>query len=498
MKPRKRSSEVFAVGVGLIVGAAFIPLLAGCQEGDQAPVTRVIEAVWGDGYTFPPETQAELARLDIELGSIVVEGPDHLEEEKAHFRDALRRIRSDYVSDVDEPRLIDAAIKGLKDLAAEGKVTPDGVVEKALSSMMASLDPHSAYLNPDALNEMHVATSGEFGGLGIEIAAEEGAIKIVSPIEDTPAARAGLQPGDLITDLDGASIAGMALIDAVQRMRGHPGTSIVLTIQRGDIAPFDVTIVRDVIRIRAVRWHLEGDVGYVRVASFSEHAEEGVIEAMSELWASAAQGLSGVVLDLRLNPGGLLDQSYAVADAFLDDGVVVSVRGRRSRLNRVFEAQEGDVAQGLPMVVLVDGGSASAAEIVASSLQENGRAIVMGRRSYGKGSVQTIIPLPYKGALKLTTQLYYAPSGKTIQGKGVIPDITIDSKEVQKPPREADLPGALAADEPSERETHAHISDESCPAAVDGKDRMLGCAVEFLRAGSEQVFLDTIGRKQGG
>ena len=223
MKPRGKSFEALAVAVGLVAGASFLSLLTGCQEGDQAPVTRVIEAVWGNSYTFPPETQAELARLDVELGSIVVEGPDHLEAEKAHFRDALRRIRSDYVSDVDEPRLIEAAIKGLKDLAADGNVTPDGVVEKALTSMMASLDPHSAYLNPDALNEMHVATSGEFGGLGIEITAEEGAIKIVSPIEDTPAARAGLQPGDLIVDLDGDSIGGMALSEAVRRMRGASG-----------------------------------------------------------------------------------------------------------------------------------------------------------------------------------------------------------------------------------------------------------------------------------
>ena len=255
----------------------------------------------------------------------------------------------------------------------------------------------------------------------------------------------------------------------------------------------------DVIRIRAVRWHLEGDVGYVRVASFSEHAEEGVVDAMTQLWGEATQGLSGVVLDLRLNPGGLLDQSYAVADAFLDDGVVVSVRGAPVR---------GSTACSRPMKAILPKAFRWWSWSMAGRRPPPKSSPVRCRKTDGPwswGAVPTERALsrrsfrfPTRGALKLTTQLYYAPSGKTIQGKGVIPDITIDSAEVQKPPREADLPGALAADVPSERETHAHVSDESCPTAIDGKDRMLGCAIEFLRAGSEQVFLDAIGRKQGG
>ncbi len=499
MTTTKDGYRLVAVVAGIAAAVAFLPSLSGCQAGDTASVDRVLQTVWGDTYALSPVTQTEATRFETALHETMPEDRAAVTQESAHFRDALRRIHGDYVNPVDDARLVDAAIQGMNKLPKEPGVGVDAAVEAALDAMMTSLDPHSAYLDPQELMEMQVATSGEFGGLGIEITQENQRVKVVSPIEDTPASRAGIQPEDVITHLDGDSIIGLSLQDAVRRMRGQPGTRILLTIQRGETAPFNVSLVRDVVHVRPVRWRLEGDIGYVRIASFSERAEEGLITAMQALWRQApSTGLSGLVLDLRRNPGGLLDQSQAIADALLDDGVIVAVRGRNERLNRVFRAHRGDLAEGVPMVVLIDGGSASAAEIVASALQENNRAIVMGRRSYGKGSVQTISPLPWKGALKLTTQLYYAPSGRTIQGRGVTPDITIEEVETAAFPREADLPGALAADLPNARETHANVPESACRPVGKDEDRILGCALEYLNAGGEKAFLSRLAKKDGG
>ena len=388
--------------------------------------------------------------------------------------------------------LIDAAIKGADDLkAAPRTVAPAQLVEVSLDAMLASLDPHSAYLTPSELRDTHISTKGQFGGLGIEITLENNLIKVVSPIEDTPAYRSGIEAGDLITHLDGDPVSGMSLSQSVHRMRGRPGTDIRLTIKRADLRPFQVTITRAVIRIKAVRWRIEGDIGYVRIAAFNEGVETGIDAAMRDIDARLGSRLRGVVIDLRNNPGGLLDQSVALADSFLDSGLVVAVRGRGPRNQREYRAVTGDLAHRLPIVVLINGGSASASEIVAVALQENGRATVMGTQSFGKGTVQTITPLPLEGALRLTTALYYGPSGRAIQAQGVSPDIAIIpvEKEQGKRQRESDLSGSLPAQSSAADRTRASVSEAQCPAVGEKKDRGLGCALEMLRAGSTAKFL---------
>src|SRR5216683_1953387 len=328
------------------------------------------------------------------------------------FGDVFELVRSDYVEDVSDETLIEGAING----------------------MLTSLDPHSNYLNAKNFNDMKVQTRGEFGGLGIEVSMESGLVKVVSPIDDTPAAHAGLKPGDLITHLDGAPIQGLTLPEAVEKMRGPVNSDINLTIRREGREPFDVKLTRAVIRIQSVRSHLESNnIGYVRITSFNEQTDVGLNNAMKNLKQQASNKLIGVILDLRNNPGGLLDQAVAVSDAFLEKGEIVSTRGRRADDAQRYNARTGDIAAGLPIAVLINGGSASASEIVAGALQDHHRAVLLGTKSFGKGSVQTIIPLAGHGAMRLTTARYYTPSGRSIQAKGIDPDIVVEAAKIERP-----------------------------------------------------------------
>ena len=345
------------------------------------------------------------------------------------FGDVFERLRADYVEQPTDQELIEAAING----------------------MLTSLDPHSSYLNAKSFREMRVQTRGEFGGLGIEVTMESGLVKVVSPIDDTPAYRAGIEPGDLISHLDGSPVMGITLTEAVEKMRGRVGTDIDLTIRRQGREPFDVTVTRAIIKIRSVRSRLEGDVGYLRITSFNEQTEKGVEKATTDFHEKMGDKLKGVVLDLRNNPGGLLDQAVAVSDAFLDKGEIVSTRARRAEDTQRFNSRPGDLAKGLPVIVLINAGSASASEIVAGALQDHRRAIVLGTKSFGKGSVQTIVPLHGHGAMRMTTARYYTPSGRSIQGVGIEPDIVVEQATVEQVAtprrrRESDLRGALRND----------------------------------------------------
>src|SRR5437870_6405138 len=338
-------------------------------------------------------------------------------EQVSLFGEVFERVRAEYVDDI----------------------TDNSLVESAINGMLTSLDPHSNYLNTKNFNDMKVQTRGEFGGLGIEVSLENGLVKVVSPIDDTPAARAGLKPGDLITHLDGEPVQGMTLPEAVEKMRGPVSSEIKLTIRREGRDPFDVKLTRATIKIQSVRSHLEGDnIGYIRVTTFNEQTDTGLNNAMKNLKQQAGNKLVGVILDLRNNPGGLLDQAVAVSDAFLEKGEIVSTRGRRSEDAQRYNARPGDIASGLPVAVLINGGSASASEIVAGALQDHHRAVLIGTKSFGKGSVQTIIPLPGHGAMRLTTARYYTPSGRSIQAKGIDPDIVVDAAKIEKTAEKGD------------------------------------------------------------
>ncbi|MCB1427561.1 MAG: S41 family peptidase [Nitratireductor sp.] len=322
------------------------------------------------------------------------------------FGDIFERVRSQYVTEPDDEKLVETAING----------------------MLSSLDPHSSYLNAKDFSDMRVQTRGEFGGLGIEVTMENELVKVVTPIDDTPASKAGVLAGDMITKIDGEQVRGLTLNDAVEKMRGPVNTPIVLTVVReGAEQPIDITIIRDVIKVRSVKYRVEGpDVGYLRVSSFTEQTydnlEQGIKKIREEL---GDDKVKGYILDLRLNPGGLLDQAVSVSDSFLDRGEIVSTRGRNPDETRRYSARPGDLTGGKPVIVLINGGSASASEIVAGALQDHKRATILGSRSFGKGSVQTIIPLGANGALRLTTALYYTPSGASIQAKGITPDIDV-------------------------------------------------------------------------
>jgi carboxyl-terminal processing protease len=323
------------------------------------------------------------------------------------FGDVFERVRADYVEKPDDGKLIETAING----------------------MLAGLDPHSSYMDAKSFRDMQVQTRGEFGGLGIEVTMEDGLIKVVAPIDDTPAAKAGILANDIITQLDGEQVQGLTLNQAVEKMRGPVNTTIKLTIMRkGQDKPIEVSITRDVIRVRSVRSHVEGDdVGYIRLTQFNEQTTEGLKKAIADIKAKVADAkLKGYILDLRNNPGGLLDQAISVSDAFLQKGEIVSTRGRSAEETQRFNARAGDLTDGKPVIVLINGGSASASEIVAGALQDHKRATVVGTRSFGKGSVQTIIPLGSgNGALRLTTARYFTPSGRSIQAKGITPDIRV-------------------------------------------------------------------------
>lgn len=403
-------------------------------------------------------------------------------------------MRASYVYEVDDAKLINEAIAGVKEQKAEpGTVPAEKVVEDALHRMLKGLDPHSSYLNAEEFRDSFANTKGEFGGLGIQITMEEDLVKVIAPIEDTPAERAGILAGDLITHCDGIGIKGKSLREAVRMMRGKPGEPLVLTVRREGVEDFDVRVVRDIIEVKSVRYRVEGDIGYVRITRFNEKTKEGIQAALGAIQDETGARLKGVVIDLRNNPGGLLSQSVIVADAFLDEGKIVAIKGRNGRDERAFYADPGDELAGVPMVVLVNRGSASASEIVASALQYHGRAVIMGRQTFGKGSVQTIMPMPLEGALRLTTALYYSPANQTLQALGVSPDINIYAEATEasenRQTREADLPGAIPAQAHDEMKARPRIAEAKCPEIGEAKDRMLGCAIEYLHAANEEAFL---------
>jgi carboxyl-terminal processing protease len=374
------------------------------------------------------------------------------------FGDIFERVRSFYVDETADKELIESAING----------------------MLQALDPHSSYLNEESFRDMQVQTRGEFGGLGIEVTMEQGFVRVVSPIDETPAARAGIEAGDFITHLDGESVLGLNLADAVDKMRGRVGSDIKLTIRREGRDSFEVTVTRDVIRIQSVRSRVEGDVGYLRVTTFNEQTDVGVKREIDKLKAELGDGMIGLVLDLRRNPGGLLDQAIKVSDAFLERGEIVSTRGKDEGDAQRFNAKPGDFINGLPMVVLINGGSASASEIVAGALQDHRRAVIMGTQSFGKGSVQTIMPIPGHGAMRLTTAAYFTPSGRSIQKTGVTPDIEvqparIETTDEQARTREEDLRNAREGDAAEPQ------PDTSQAPTRDTTDYQLARAVDLLK-----------------
>ena len=379
------------------------------------------------------------------------------------FGTVLDRIRADYVEEVSDAELIKAAIDG----------------------MLSSLDPHSSYLDEEDRERLDVDTRGEFGGLGIEVTMEGGYVKVVSPIDDTPAAKAGLKPNDLIIALDGKSVRGMALSDAVKLMRGKVGEKIKLTVRRGEDTPFEVEIIRDVIKVSPVRARAEGKAGYIRVSNFSRQTEPNLVKAVNQLRDEIGTDIEGFILDLRNNPGGLLDQAILVSDAFLERGEIVSTRGREKEKAQRYNAESGDITDGLPLVVLINGGSASASEIVAGALHDHNRAILIGERTFGKGSVQTIQRIPGHGAIRLTIARYYTPSGISIQAKGIEPDIIVPPAKIEAIDtsgrrREADLDGALDRSE-EKSEKAPPLTREEKEAKAAAQDYQLIRALDVLR-----------------
>lgn len=418
---------------------------------------------------------APLVALAVGVGALAWSAPEdrnrgELYQELELFADVLARVEQDYVTDIDDEAAMEAAIQG----------------------MLSSLDPHSSYMNATEYREMQVQTRGEYGGLGIEVTSEDGVVRVVSPIDGTPAARAGVQAGDYITAVNGESIVGLTVNDAVRRMRGDAGTDITITIAREGVDPFDVTLRREIINVRAVTARVEGgDVGIIRISTFNERTGDMLQEGIRTIRRDAGSRLRGIVVDLRNNPGGLLDQAIEVSDAFLDGGEVVSTRGRRTQDIQRYNARRGEDLGGIPVVVLINGASASAAEIVAGALQDRNRALIVGTTSFGKGSVQTVIPLQggRDGALRLTTARYYTPAGRSIQGAGIEPDMEVAARRVD-PERltrlglsEADLPNALDNDSGAQRRA-LHVPDDQPPENWDeDEDYQMKRALEFLRQG---------------
>jgi carboxyl-terminal processing protease len=392
------------------------------------------------------------------------------------FGEVLERVRADYVEEPKDAELIESAING----------------------MLTALDPHSAYLNPKHFRDMQVQTRGEFGGLGIEVTMENGVVKVVAPIEDTPAARAGLLSGDLITHLDKEQILGLTLQEAVEMMRGPVNSPITLTVVRKGVDdPFEVKVVRDIIHINPVKYNVEGeDVGYIRLTTFNEQTTENLQQAVEDLEEQLGPNLKGYIIDLRNNPGGLLDQAISVSDAFLDKGAIVLTRGRNLEETQRSNARQGDITDGKKIVVLINGGSASASEIVAGALQDHHRATVIGTRSFGKGSVQTIIPLGSNGALRLTTARYYTPSGRSIQAKGIDPEIVVEEElpeeiakkeEIQGTRGESNLRGHLKGEF---EDTEEESGSSSYVPEDKEEDTQLQYALDLLR-GIKSVDTET-------
>lgn len=380
--------------------------------------------------------------------------------------DVFERVRAQYVETPTDEELIEAAIQG----------------------MLTSLDPHSSYMNAERYKDMQVNTRGEFGGLGIQVTMEAGFVKVISPIDDTPAFRAGIEAGDFITHLDDETVQGLTLQEAVEKMRGKVGDDIKLTVRRRGVSePFDVTITRAVIKVTSIRSRLEGKVGYVRITSFNEQTDKGLRKAVAEFEKELGDELQGVVLDLRNNPGGLLDQAVAVSDAFLEKGEIVSTRSRELEDTSRYNARAGDLVNGKPVVVLVNGGSASASEIVAGALQDHRRGVILGTRTFGKGSVQTIMPLPGHGAMRLTTARYYTPSGRSIQGEGIDPDIVVEQAVIEtiantEERHESDLRGALKNEDADENEDGEKTDENPAARSEDApEDYQLLRALDILR-----------------
>jgi carboxyl-terminal processing protease len=409
---------------GLLLGAAFT---AGVAIG---PVSGELERQFGLSI-FPSAVAQDGGRAETyRLLSL--------------FGDVFERVRAEYVEPVNDRDMVENAING----------------------MLTGLDPHSNYMNAKSFRDMQVQTRGEFGGLGIEVTQENGYIRVISPIDDTPASRAGVKAGDLILALDGKTVQGLSLNEAVDKMRGSPNSKISLTIKRNGVdTPIELSMNREVIHIQVIKSRLEGgDIGYIRVTSFNEQTDAGLRKAFTTLKQQSGDKLRGIVLDLRNNPGGLLDQAVSVSDDFIQQGEIVSTRARHTEDSQRWNAKDGDITGGLPVVVLINGGSASASEIVAGALQDHRRAILLGTRSFGKGSVQTVIPLPGNGAMRLTTARYYTPSGRSIQGLGIAPDVEVQSSRTEAPhfgpEREADLKGALS-------NTGGTPPDQGPPARTD-------------------------------
>ncbi len=393
------------------------------------------------------------------------------------FGDIFSRIREEYVEPVNEKQLVEAAING----------------------MLTSLDPHSSYLSEDDAADMRVQTRGEFGGLGLEVTQEEGWVKVVSPIDDTPAAAAGMESGDFITAVDGESLLGLTLDEALELLRGPVGSEVIITVVReGEVEPFDVSIIRDTIKLTAVRHRTEGNAVVLRVTTFNNQTFPNLSEGLAEEIEAAGgiDAIDGVIVDLRNNPGGLLNQAVFVSDAFLDAGEIVSTRGRDPQDGDRYNATPGDLAQGKPIVVLINGGSASASEIVAGALQDHRRAIVVGTKSFGKGSVQTVVPLQGNGAMRLTTARYYTPSGRSIQALGISPDIIVEQPRREEPDpdaeeddtrgfrSEADLRGALGNDSLTEDEIRQIEEDRAraeAAAELREEDYQLAYAIDILK-----------------
>ncbi|PIR32213.1 MAG: peptidase S41 [Alphaproteobacteria bacterium CG11_big_fil_rev_8_21_14_0_20_44_7] len=386
------------------------------------------------------------------------------------FGEVFERVKDDYVEEVGDDQLIENAING----------------------MLTSLDPHSGYLNNKAFREMQVQTKGEFGGLGIEVTMENGLVKVVSPIDDTPAFKAGIKAGDYISHIDDSQVLGMTLSDAVEKMRGRVGTKINLTILReGENEPLEKVVTRDIIKIQTVKARSEGDdIGYLRITAFSEQTASGLKKEIADQQKKLGKNIKGYVLDLRNNPGGLLDQAIEVADIFLDQGEIVSTKGRVAESAKRYNATKGDMIDGLPVVVLINSGSASASEIVAGALQDHKRAIVMGEKSFGKGSVQTVIPLTGHGAMRLTTSRYYTPSGRSIQAEGIAPDLEVKQAKLEFVDQskylrtEANLNGHLSNDKSAQEAgvpIAGKIEDKTEEGAAAVDDYQLARAIDLIR-----------------
>ena len=378
------------------------------------------------------------------------------------FGEVYERVRTEYVEKVSDKDLIEAAING----------------------MLQSLDPHSSYLNADNFTEMKIQTKGEFGGLGIEVTMENGLVKVVSPIDDTPAAKAGLQSGDYISHIDEEPVMGLTLSEAVDKMRGPVNTNLKITIIREGKEAFDLNLKRAIIKVTSIKAKKEQDVAYIRITSFTQKTFKNLVKEYNKLNLEMKGDLKGLVLDLRNNPGGLLDQAVSVSDAFLERGEIVSTRGRDNKGEQRYNASKGDITNGLPIVVLINGGSASASEIVAGALQDHKRGILMGTQTFGKGSVQTIIPVTSKGAVRLTTARYFTPSGSSIQAKGISPDIYVPQSKLEilennNSRREADLRGALD-NENNQENNNDNIDSKDEENTV--KDYQLNRAIELIRS----------------